>query len=117
MSMYLMQEELSPQAWKTIIEGRMDPHPLSDPQAMAAGFEGFGGVLHGLWLSAASAELVFIAELPDTVDAVACSLRYLQRGQHGPIRITPLLTPEEGARAIAKAATLPKPYSVTGSDA
>lgn len=117
MSTYLMHEELSPQAWKAIMEGQMDPHPLGDPRHMAAGFESLGGTLHGLWLSVASSELVFLADLPDGVDAVACSLRYLQRGQHGPIKITQLLTPDEGARAIATAIALPKPYSVAGSDA
>jgi hypothetical protein len=46
MSMYLMREELSPQAWKTIAEGGMDPHPLSDPQTMAA--RALGRVLVGM---------------------------------------------------------------------
>ncbi|GAA3586494.1 hypothetical protein GCM10022419_080860 [Nonomuraea rosea] len=112
-----MHEALSPQGWKAILEGQMDPHPLSDPRELAAGFESLGGTLQGVWLSAATTELVFIVDLPDTVDAVACSLRYLQRGQYGPIRITQLLTPQEAVRATEKAVALPKPYSITGSDA
>ncbi|MBV8715612.1 MAG: hypothetical protein JO020_20955 [Chloroflexi bacterium] len=116
MSTFLMQEALSWQSWTTILDGQMDPHPLSDPKVLAAGFEQIGGTLSGLWLSAANAELVYIVELPDVVDAVACSLRYVQRGQYGPIRITPLLTPQEAVRAIERAVTLPKGYKVTGSD-
>ncbi|KAA2255476.1 hypothetical protein F0L68_28340 [Solihabitans fulvus] len=116
MATYLMHEALPPYAWKAILEGEMDPHPLSDPQAMAAGFAAIGGTMQGLWLSAESCELVFVVDLPDTVDAVACSLRYIQRGQHGPIRITRLLTPQEGVAAIAKASGLPKSFKVSGSD-
>ena len=116
MPTYLMREALSPTAWQDILEGRMDPHPLSDPDTMAAGFTTVGGTLHGLWLSAENSELVFVVDLPSTVDAVSCSLRYLQRGGYGPVRVTPLLTPAEGTEAVRRAATLPRSYTVRGSD-
>ena len=114
MSFYLLQESLDSEAWASIVAGKMNPHPLSDRDMLAAGIEGVGGKLHGLWLSIINCELVILLEMPSNAEVTSFTIRNLARGNHQPIRITPLLLPEEGMKAIAMASSLPKGYRIEG---
>lgn len=114
MSFYLLQESLPSEAWASIVGGTMNPHPLSDPEKVRAGIEQAGGKLHGLWLSIINCELVFLVEMPTNADVASFTIRNLARGNNQAIRITPLLLPEEGMKAIAMASSLPKVYKIEG---
>ena len=114
MSFYLLQESLPSEGWASIVGGTMNPHPLSDPEVMRAGIEQAGGKLHGLWLSIINCELVFLIEMPTDTEVASFTIRNLARGNNQAIRITPLLTPEEGMKAIAMASSLPKGYKIEG---
>jgi uncharacterized protein with GYD domain len=114
MSFYLLQESLSSETWASIVEGTMNPHPLSDTEKMKAGIEHVGGKLHGLWLSIINCELVFLVEMPNSADVASFTIRNLARGNNQAIRITPLLSPEEGMKAVAMASSLPKAYKIEG---
>jgi hypothetical protein len=114
MSFYLLQESLSSEAWGAIVAGTMNPHPLSDPEKMRAGIEQAGGKLHGLWLSVINCELVFLVEMPTNTEVASFTIRNLARGNNQAIRITPLLLPGEGTKAIAIASSLPKGYKIEG---
>jgi hypothetical protein len=52
--------------------------------------------------------------MPTNADVASFTIRNLARGNNQAIRITPLLLPEEGMKAIARASSLPKAYKIEG---
>lgn len=101
MPFYLMQESFPPEVWKSIVEGSMDPNPFNNPDVLKKGVSKLGGKVHSTWLSCENCELLIIAEMPSNVDVTSMTVMNLTRGNTSPIRITPLLSPEEAVKAIS----------------
>jgi hypothetical protein len=101
MPYYLMQESFPPNVWRSIVDGAMDPNPFSNPDVLNAGASILGGKVHSSWLSCENCEYLWIVEMPGNVDVTSMTIMNLTRGNTHPIRITPLLSPEEAVKAIS----------------
>lgn len=101
MPYYLMQESFPPNVWKSIIDGSMKPNPFSDPDVLNAGASILGGTVHSSWLSCQDCEYIWIVEMPGNIDVTSMTMMNLSRGNTHPIKITPLLSPEEAVKSIA----------------
>jgi hypothetical protein len=78
----------------------MDPNPFSNPDMLKAGASILGGTVHSAWLSCETCEFVWIVEMPGNIDVTSMTMMNLTRGNTAPMRITPLLSPEEAVKAI-----------------
>ena len=104
MSHYLLTESFPQHVWRGILEGVMDPHPYKDTEVFGKAIEKtFGGKLLNVWLSCEKCEMLSVIEVPDIMDTAAMTMLNMARGNTNPMRITPLLTPEEASQAISKA--------------
>jgi len=79
----------------------MKPNPFSNPDVLKASASILGGKVHSSWLSCENCEYLWIVEMPSNVDVTSMTIMNLTRGNTHPIRITPLLSPEEAVKAIS----------------
>jgi hypothetical protein len=100
MPTYLMHESFPKSVWRSIVDGSMDPNPFSNPNVLKEGVSTLGGTVMGSWLSCEDCEYLWIVEMPGNIDVTGMTLMNLARGNDGPIRITPLLSTAEAAKAV-----------------
>ena len=100
MAQYLLQVAYTPEAWRTMIE-----HPQNRIEAVRPVVEKLGGSIIGAWFAFGEYDLIAVSEMPDNVSAAAFSLAATSGGAIKALRTTPLMTVEEGIRAMEKAGT------------
>ncbi|MGB6745075.1 MAG: GYD domain-containing protein [Terracidiphilus sp.] len=100
MPSYLLQVSYTPEALSALIA---DPQNRAD--AVRKPIEHLGGRVINSWLSFDEYDLVTVIEMPDNVSAAAFALAISAGGSLKAVKTTPLLTLEEGLKAMELAAT------------
>jgi uncharacterized protein with GYD domain len=98
MASYLMQLSYSSEAWAALVK-----HPENRVEAVRKVVEKLGGSITGFWMSFGEHDLVGILEMPDNVNAAAFAIAIAAGGACRNVKTTPLMTLEEGLKAMKKA--------------
>ena len=99
MPYYLVQVAYTPEAW-----GKMVKNPQNRIEAVRPAVEKLGGKLQSGWLAFGKYDVVVILEMPDNVSAAGIAMAFAAGGAVKTVATTVLMTPEEGMRAMKKAA-------------
>jgi uncharacterized protein with GYD domain len=99
MPLFMHQVAYSAEGWNAIIS-----HPQNRIEAVRAAIEKLGGKVVSGWLSFGQYDVVAITEMPDHVSAAAIGIAFAGGGTCKSVQTTPLLTQEEGLRAMKQAA-------------
>jgi uncharacterized protein with GYD domain len=99
MAYYLVQMAFSAEAWTAMVR---KPHMhLEDLRPLLTRL---GGKLESCWLAFGEYDALLICQLPDQTSAAALSMAASAAGTVRTIKITPLMTVEEGYDALKQAA-------------
>jgi len=98
MSHYLFQGSYSSEAWSALVR-----RPRNRLQAVKSSIEKLGGRVEGGWLSFGDHDVILVVRMPNNVNAAAFSIAVAAGGALKSSRTTPLLTFEEGVKAMRQA--------------
>jgi len=98
MPSYLIQGSYTVEALQALMK-----KPQDRTAVVAKAVENLGGSLTGLWLSFGDQDIVALVELPNNVSAAALSIAVAAGGALSSGKTTPLLTFEEGVKAMRQA--------------
>jgi len=98
MASYLLQLSYSSEAWAAMVK-----HPENRVEAVGKVVEKLGGSIGGFWMSFGEHDLIGILEMPDNVSAAAFAIAIAAGGACRNVKTTPLMTLEEGLKAMKKA--------------
>lgn len=98
MSYYLFQGSYTSDAWSALVR-----KPRNRLQAIKGFIEKLGGRVEGGWLSFGDHDVVLVVRLPSNVSAAAFSIAVASGGALKASKTTPLLTFEEGVKALRQA--------------
>lgn len=98
MPYYMTQVSYTAEAWAAQIKDPRDPRERVRPVV-----EALGGTLVSAWYALGEYEAMTIAQYPDNVTVAAVSMAVAAGGGMKSIKITPLMTVEEGLEAMKKA--------------
>jgi uncharacterized protein with GYD domain len=98
MPSYMLQVAYTPEAWASQLK-----NPQNRIEAVRPAVEQLGGTIEGAWYAFGDYDLVAIVEMPDNKSAAAFALAAAAGGACKAIKTTPLLTLDEGQRAIQAA--------------
>lgn len=98
MPLYLFQGSYTSAAWAALIR-----KPQNRFRAVKAAVEKMGGSVEGGWLSFGEYDYAFVCRLPNNVGAAAFSLAIGAAGAVHGAKTTPLLSFEEGVKAMRQA--------------
>jgi uncharacterized protein with GYD domain len=98
MPFYLVQLSYTGTAWNTLIK-----EPQNRLELVRPSIEDLGGKVENAFLSFGEYDVVALFQLPSNVDAAAVSMMFMAGGAPRQVKITPLLTWEEGVQAMKKA--------------
>ncbi len=79
-------------------------NPQNRLDVIRGAIERVGGTLEGGWLSFGDHDVVLISKLPETVNAAAFSIAVTAGGALKSSKTTPLITFDEGLKAMQQAA-------------
>ena len=107
MPSYLYRVGYTSQAWANQLK-----HPQNRVEAVRPVVEGLGGKIVSAYYAFGEDDLVFICDMPDNVAAAAFSIAAGAGGALTHVHTTPLMSIDEGMKAIKKgAASAYKPPS------
>ncbi len=95
---YMIQAAYTPDAW-----GGMARNPQDRAEAIRPVIEALGGKLISFYASTGEYDALVITEMPDNVAAAAISIAASAGGAVNDVKVTPLLTIEEGMEAMRRA--------------
>ena len=98
MAHYLLQVSYTSDAWVAQIKNPQDVMGRARPL-----IEGLGGKIDTVYYAFGDYDLVGIMEMPDNVSAAAVSLAVSGGGATKTVKVTPLMTVEEGIEALKRA--------------
>jgi uncharacterized protein with GYD domain len=98
MALYMIQSAFTAEAWDILAKT-----PQNRGDAVRPAIEQLGGKLISYYFSFGEYDSVVIAELPDNPTACAASIAAAAGGAIKVIKTTPLMSPEEGMRAMRTA--------------
>jgi uncharacterized protein with GYD domain len=98
MAYYLVQATYTPQAWAAMLK---NPEPRTN--ALQPVVQRLGGKMESSFLAFGEYDTVGILNMPTNVDMAAFAIAAAAGGGMKSIKTTPLMTVEEGQRAMAKA--------------
>lgn len=98
MPYYLHQAAYDSDGWAALVA-----NPHDRVAAVRATVEGLGGTLEGMWLAFGDVDVVAIFRMPDDVSAAAVSIAISAGHAVRSVRTTPLLTFDDGVKAMRKA--------------
>jgi uncharacterized protein with GYD domain len=98
MGYYLMQIAYTPMAWAAMVQ-----QPQDRMAAIRHLVEQVGGTLVDSWLSFGEYDAVTVLQAPDHVSAAAVSMASAAGGALKDVKLTPLITHQEGLEAMRKA--------------
>lgn len=100
MARYLFQGAYTAEGWATLVK-----KPQNRMEAVRPVVEKLGGRIESFWLAFGDYDVVVIVEMPDNVSAAALSISFAAGGALKAARTTPLLSVEEGIKALKMAGT------------
>ncbi len=100
MAVYLLEVSYTSEAWAAMVR-----EPQDRALAVREAVEQLGGKIGSFWTSMGEYDLVGIISMPDTISAAAFGMAVSAGGACKAVKITPLLTMNEGMEAMAKAAS------------
>lgn len=113
MGYYLMQIAYTPMAWAAMVQ-----QPQDRMAAIRQLVEQVGGTLVDSWLSFGEYDAVTLLQAPDNVSAAAVSMASAAGGALKDVKMTPLITHQEGLEAMQKAGDAGyRPPTAVASDA
>jgi uncharacterized protein with GYD domain len=95
MSYYLFQGSYTPEAWSTLVK-----KPRNRLHVIKGAIEKLGGRVEGFWLSFGDHDVVGVIRMPNNVSAAALSIATAAGGALKSSKTTPMLTFEEGLKAM-----------------
>ena len=98
MPAYLFQVAYTPQAWAAQVK-----KPSNRLAAVAKMITASGGKVVASYYAFGKDDVVIIAEMPDNTAAASFAISVAAAGAVSHLRTTPLMTPEEGLKAIKAA--------------
>ena len=98
MAHYLLQIGYTNEAWASQVKNPQDVMARARPL-----IEGLGGKIDTVYYAFGDYDLVGIMEMPDNVSAAAVSLAVSAGGAAKTVKLTPLMTVEEGIEALKRA--------------
>lgn len=101
MSYYMFQGSYTPATWAGMIK-----KPQNRVKAIQGAIKKLGGSIEGGWLSFGEYDYVVICKLPNHVSAASFAVAVAGGGAVGSGKTTPLLTFEEGLKAMRQAGKL-----------
>jgi uncharacterized protein with GYD domain len=104
MAYYLFQCSYTPEAWRAQIE-----NPQNRMEAVQPVLEQLGGRFVHAFLAFGDYDVVAICETPDNVSQSAFSLAAYATGHITSVKTTPLVTVEDGMKAMGKAGAIAYP--------
>lgn len=99
MPYYLQQVAYSQEGWEALVD-----KPQNRIEAVRPAIEKLGGKIESAWFAFGEYDVVLIVEMPTNVDASAIAMAFAAGGACRNVKTTPLLTIEEGVKAMEKAA-------------
>jgi uncharacterized protein with GYD domain len=102
---YLVQLSYTPEAWAAQVRNPQDRVELVRPF-----FEQLGGRFESVYFAFGEYDVVGILEFPDNVSVAAATLLVNSGGAVKAIRTTPLMSIDEGIRAMRKAHEIGETY-------
>jgi uncharacterized protein with GYD domain len=100
MAQFMVQVAYTSEAWKMLIQ-----NPQNRLEMVRPVLEELGGNLEDGWFAFGEYDLVAIVNLPDNTSAAAFSLAASAGGALKAIKTTPLMSIDEGVKAMRMAAT------------
>ena len=100
MGKYLVQVAYTPEAWAAMVK-----KPQSRLEAVRPAVESVGGKFEEAWIAFGEYDLIGICDFPDNVSAAAFSISVSAKGSVKVLHTTPLMTMQEGVKAMKKAAS------------
>lgn len=98
MAYYLVQVAYSPEGAAALVK-----NPQNRMEAVRPIVEKLGGRIENFWFAFGEYDVVATCQMPDNVSATAFSLAVSASGAMKAFKTTPLMTVEEGMRAMQKA--------------
>ena len=100
MAAYMLQVAYSTEGWAGLVQS-----PQDRMEAVKPAIEQLDGSLIAGWLCFGEYDLIAIVDFPDDVTAAAFSMAVSAGGSVKSIRTTPLISTDDGVRAMEKAKT------------
>ena len=98
MPLFLLQVAYTTDAWAHLVKD-----PQDRTKAIAGAIEKVGGKIKDFWFTFGDSDIAGVLEFPDNVSAAAIAMAFAAGGACKSVRTTPLLTIEEGLKAMKKA--------------
>jgi uncharacterized protein with GYD domain len=98
MPFYLVQLSYTNKAWETLLR-----EPQNRLEHVRPAIEDMGGKIESAFLSFGEYDVVALFQMPDNVSAEAVTMMFMAGGASRRVKITPLLTWEEGVESMWKA--------------
>lgn len=98
MAEYLFQLSYGAEAWAAMID-----RPQNRAEKVRAAVEKLGGKISQFWFSFGEYDIVGVLEMPNNVSAAAFSMAVAAGGACTSFKTTPLISVEEGLKAMKKA--------------
>jgi len=98
MASYLVQVTYNSDAWAAMLK-----HPEDRAEAVSKAIEKLGGKVVNFWMAFGEYDVVGVLDMPDNVSAAAFGMAVAAGGACKHVKTTPLLSIEEGMKAMKKA--------------
>ncbi|MGH9430873.1 MAG: GYD domain-containing protein [Terriglobia bacterium] len=98
MPLFLEQVAYSTQGWSALVN-----KPQNRVEAVRPAIEKLGGKIIGAWFAFGDYDVVLVTEFPDNASAAAISMAFAAGGACRDLKTTPLMTVEEGLKALQQA--------------
>ena len=98
MPKYLVQIEYQTKAWSALVRDPQDRLEIAGPVV-----KNLGGSIECAYLSFGEYDSMAILEMPDNISAASLSMALMASGVFKAIKTTPLMTWEDGVKAMKKA--------------
>jgi uncharacterized protein with GYD domain len=98
MANYLFQVTYTADAWAALLK-----HPQDRAAAVSKAIQELGGKVVNFWMAFGEHDVVGVIEMPDNISAAAFGMAIAAGGACKHVKTTPLLTIEEGVKAMKKA--------------
>ena len=98
MAFYLVQVSYQPKAWATLVRNPQNRLEIADPVV-----KNLGGSIECAYMAFGDYDSLAILEMPDNVTAASLAMALLASGVFKSIKTTPLMTWEDGVKAMKKA--------------
>lgn len=101
MAYYLLQASYTPEAWAALVR-----KPQDRMEAVRPLIDKLGGTIEDAWFAFGDYDIVSLLRMPDNISVAAFSHAVFAGGAIKDVKITPLMTWEEGVKSLLKAREL-----------